>query len=181
MGRLAGVGRQCAPVVPPRDSVEVRPPRRTADAGPSASLDHLRGPQPLSISVRGPRTRSSSEATHTPDEWQITRWQSALVALGTLAVVFGLAFSVMIGGGEIVRAVNPSKRINLFAAFHNWWVVGALLGITALWLLPPHPWAKRALASLPREHLATSAGGVERSERSDPAPSVIHVETAATI
>lgn len=84
-------------------------------------------------------------------ELRLTRWQSALVALGSLLVIFAIAFGVMVGGGEVVRALDSSRRINVFAAFHDWWVIGALLGITVLWLLPPHPWAKRAIAPLALE------------------------------
>ena len=87
------------------------------------------------------------------------RRQSYLLALGSLVLVYGLGILVMLAGGVVIHAIKPTRHVDIFAAFHNQWVAGALLGIAVLWLLPPHPWAKRAIAPLPQEQPAESAGG----------------------
>ena len=89
------------------------------------------------------------------------RWQSFLIALGSLVAVYGLATLVMLGGGAVVHALKPTRHVDIFAALHNAWVVGVLLGITVLWLLPPHPWAKRVVVPSSQEQPAENAGGTE--------------------
>ncbi len=96
-------------------------------------------------------------------EVRLKRWQSFGLAVGSLVLVYGLALGVMLAGGAVLRAVDPARRIDIFAALHHWWVVGILLGIALLWLLPPHPWAKRLVASGSQEQPAqagrTEGGG----------------------
>lgn len=75
------------------------------------------------------------------------RWQGFLVAVGSLVAIFGVALGVMVAGEVIGRAFDPRSRVDIFAAAHNHWVVGVVLAITVLWLLPPYPWAKRAVAA----------------------------------
>ena len=82
---------------------------------------------------------------------RMPRWQSSLIALGTLVLVFGLGILVMLAGGAVIHALKPTRHVDIFAAFHNQWVVGILLGIAVLWLLPPHPWAKRLVAPSSQE------------------------------
>ena len=79
------------------------------------------------------------------------RWQSFGIAVGSLAVISGLGICVMLLGGVVIHAVKPTRHVDIFAAFHNAWVVGVLLGIAVLWLLPPYPWAKRVVAPRPPE------------------------------
>lgn len=94
-----------------------------------------------------------------PVEVRLPRWQSFLIAVGSLVLVFGIGLGVTVAGGAVVHAFDPSRHVNSFAALHNAWVVGILLGITVLWLLPPYPWAKRVVASGSREQPADIAGG----------------------
>ncbi len=87
-------------------------------------------------------------------EVRLKRWQGFLIALGSLVVIYGLGICVMLLGGVVIHAVKPTRHVDIFAAFHNQWVVGALLGIAVLWLLPPHPWAKRVIAPSSQEQPA---------------------------
>ena len=128
-------------------------------------------------------------ATTTPEvptksEVRMPRWQSALIALGTLVLVFGLGILVMLAGGLVIHAVKPTRHVDIFAAFHNQWVVGILLGIAVLWLLPPHPWAKRLVAPSSQEQ-PVKAGRTEdggggaftvQDEGPGPGPSPGHAE-----
>jgi hypothetical protein len=103
---------------------------------------------------------------------RMPRWQSSLIALGSLVLVFGLAILVMLAGGAVIHAVKPTRHVDIFAALHNQWVVGILLGIAALWLLPPHPWAKRLIA-LPSQEQPAEAG---RTEDGGGGASTVHLE-----
>ena len=94
-------------------------------------------------------------------EVRLSRWQSALVALGSLLLVYGFGFCVMLAGGAVIHALQPARHLDIYAALHHWWVVGPLLGIAVLWLLPPHPWAKRVLAPVSPEQPAQLAGTTE--------------------
>ena len=78
---------------------------------------------------------------------RLSRRQGFLLAAGSLVLVYGLALGVMLAGGVIIHAVSPTRHMDILVALHHWWVVGPLLGIAVLWLLPPHPWAKRVVAS----------------------------------
>lgn len=95
------------------------------------------------------------------NEVRLKRWQSFLIALGSLVLIYGLGLVVMLVGGVIMHEVVPKRHVDIFAAFHITWIVGVLLGVTVLWLLPPHPWARRAVAPLPQEQPAAIAGGTE--------------------
>jgi hypothetical protein len=109
-----------------------------------------------------PATLASPEAPATPK--RVARrplWQSFGIAVGSLVLVYGLGLLVMLAGGVVIHAFNPTKRIDIFAALHNQWVVGILLGITVLWLLPPYPWGKRVIAPLSQEQPAAMAGRTE--------------------
>ena len=91
---------------------------------------------------------------------RLTRWQSFGLAAGSLVLVYGLGLVVMLGGGAVVHALKPTRHVDIFAALHDQWVVGILLGIAVLWLLPPHPWAKRLVAPSSQEQPA-EAGRAE--------------------
>ena len=82
---------------------------------------------------------------------RLKRWQSFGIAVGSLVVIYGLGICVMLAGGVVIHTLKPTRHIDIVAAFHNAWVVGILLGIAVLWLLPPHPWAKRVVAPRPPE------------------------------
>lgn len=93
----------------------------------------------------------------TADRDHLTRWQSLLMAVGSLVLIYGVALGVMAAGGAIAHAFDPRRRLDIFAAFHSVWVIGVLLVISVLWLLPPHPWAKRAVAGGSRTQPAQAA------------------------
>ena len=111
---------------------------------------------------------------------RLTRRQSFGLAVGSLVLVYGLALAVMIAGGAVLHAVDPARRIDIFAALHHWWVVGALLGIGLLWLLPPYPWAKRLVAAGSREQPAQAGrtedggGGASTVQLEVPGPGPVH-------
>ena len=113
-------------------------------------------------------------------EVRLGRRQSFGLAIASLVLVYGLGLVVMLAGGAVIHAVDPAKHVDSFAAFHNRWVVGALLGITALWLLPPYPWAKRVIAPGSQEQPAQAGrtedgGGGAFAVRSDvPGPGAVH-------
>lgn len=105
---------------------------------------------------------------------RLTRWQSFGLAAGSLVLVYGLGILVMLGGGAVVHALKPTRHVDIFAALHNAWVVGVLLGITVLWLVPPYPWGKRVVApsspEQPAEAGRTEAGGGGASTVQDEGP-----------
>lgn len=94
---------------------------------------------------------------------QLSWWQGSLLSVVALAGIYGVAIGEMVLLGVIIHSFDPTKVLNIFTALHNQWVVGVLLGITVLWLLPPHPWAARVIAPLSREQPAgageTGGGG----------------------
>jgi hypothetical protein len=107
---------------------------------------------------------------------RLTRWQGfglAAVSL-VLVLVFRFGILVMLAGGAVVHAVKPTRHVDIFAALHNEWVVGIVLGIAVLWLLPPYPWAKRLVAPSSQEQPAeagrTEDGGGGASAVQDEAP-----------
>lgn len=113
----------------------VEPPRSAA-----------KGPRHARVSHRGGSTtadRASGE--------RMPLWKSSLVALGGLVLVAGIAFGVLTGVGAILHAVNPAKHFDTFYVLHNEIVVGTLIALSLLWLLPPHPWAKRLIGAAERE------------------------------
>lgn len=85
-------------------------------------------------------------------------WKSTLVAFAGLFFVLGIALGEMVGVGSILHALNPARQFDIFYALHQQLVVGCLLGVSLLWLLPPHPWAKRVMAATAQEP-AQLAGG----------------------
>ena len=111
---------------------------------------------------------------------RLSRWQSFGLAVGSLVLVFGLGLVVMLAGGAVIHALKPTRHVDIFASLHNRWVVGALLGITVLWLLPPHPWAKRVVASRSQEQPAQAGrtedggGGVSTVQLDVPGPGAVH-------
>ena len=127
-----------------------------------------------------PVTVPSAPGAAAKVEVRLKRWQSFGLAVGSLVLVYGLALAVMLAGGAVLRAVDPARRIDIFAALHHWWVVGVLLGITVLWLLPPHPWAKRIVASGSQEQPAQAGrtegggGGASTAHLDVPGPGSVH-------
>ena len=156
---------------------------RTAAPGRTRLTGHLprKGDQAMTETASQPVgdvTVPESPVGHRP-AFRLSRWQSFGLAVGSLVLVYGLALVVMLAGGAVLRAVDPARRIDIFAALHHWWVVGVLLGITVLWLLPPHPWAKRVVASGSQEQPAQAGrteggGGGASTARSDvPGPGAV--------
>ena len=97
-------------------------------------------------------------------------WQGTLFAALLLVAFYGIAIAAMLVGGAVIHAVSPKRHVDVFAALHHLLVVGILLGLSVLWLLPPHPWARRLLASEPRERPARRA---RRARRGGPVVTTI--------
>lgn len=70
-----------------------------------------------------------------------------------LVYVPAIALGTLLLGGVLLHALVPSRAIDIFifAALHNGIVLGVLLGLVALWLLPPYPWAAPQASTEPRE------------------------------
>jgi hypothetical protein len=85
-------------------------------------------------------------------------WKSSLIALVGLVFVIGIAIGEMALGGVVIHALNPDKSFDIYYALHQQLVVGSLIGMSLLWLCPPHPWAKRLVEATDREQPADRAG-----------------------
>ena len=85
-------------------------------------------------------------------------WKSSLLALAGLVFVLGLAWGEMAGVGQLLHALNPARHFDIFYALHQQLVVGSLIGVSLLWLLPPHRWAKRVVEATDREPPADVVG-----------------------
>ena len=72
---------------------------------------------------------------------RMSLWHSTLLAFGAFLVVLGTAFGVMAGVGALIHALTPIHNFDPYAALHNEIVLLSLIGLSLLWLLPPHPWA----------------------------------------
>jgi len=86
---------------------------------------------------------------------RMSLWRSKLLAFVGLVVVLGLALGLMAGAGAVVHALVPRFHFDTYAALDNQIVVFCVIGLSILWLLLPHPWAKEL---------------VEVPTRDDPAP-----------
>ena len=69
-------------------------------------------------------------------------WRSTLLAIIGLVVVLAVALGVMTGVGAVLHLLLPSRHFDIFAVLHKQLVVLCLIGLSLLWILPPHPWAK---------------------------------------
>ena len=85
-------------------------------------------------------------------------WKSTLLAVLGLVFVLGIAVGEMAAGGAVVHALVPARHFDIFYALHQQYVVGSLIGVSLLWLLPPHPWAKRLVEATDRAVPADRAG-----------------------
>jgi len=128
----------------------------TADELPTAEQATV--PETSPMGERSPTPETPPVGERPPV--RLTRVQSFGLALGSLLLVYGLGLVVMLAGGAVIHVLDPARHVDSFAAFHRQWVIGVLLGITVLWLLPPHPWAKRAIVAGSQEQPA-EAGRTE--------------------
>jgi hypothetical protein len=88
----------------------------------------------------------------------IPLWRSSLLATAGLVFVVGIALGEMAAGGAIIHALVPQRHFDIYFALHQQLVVGSLIGMSLLWLLPPHPWAKRVAEAADRDQPAEVAG-----------------------
>ncbi len=65
------------------------------------------------------------------------------LAFGYLALVLVVALATMLGAAALVEHLIPSRRFDVFRAFHEPIVIGALVFLAILWVLPPYPWVAR--------------------------------------
>lgn len=135
--------------------------------------------QPLAA-MATPEAPALEAAVPPTSEVRLGRWQSFGLAIGSLAVVYGLGLVVMLAGGAVIHALDPARRIDSLAALHNQWVASVLLGIAVLWLLPPHPWAKRVITTGSQEQPAQAGrtedggGGPFTVDSVVPGPGPVH-------
>lgn len=132
-------------------SLSVADPEADVVATPRSAA---KGPRHARVSHRGGSTtadRASGE--------RMGIGRSTLIALGSLALVAGIAFGVLTGVGAILHAVNPAKHFDTFYVLHNEIVVGTLIALSLLWLLPPHPWAKRLVEKTGRKPATAGRAG----------------------
>jgi hypothetical protein len=81
---------------------------------------------------------------------------ATLIAVLSLILVAAVALGAMSGAAALFHIFSPSKQFDAFRALHEPGVVEVLLGLVAIWLLPPHPWAKSDRDGLRRRHLSRS-------------------------
>jgi hypothetical protein len=93
-------------------------------------------------------------------------WKATLIAVVGLACFLGLTLAAMIGMGAVLHVLNPARHFDSYWVLHQQVVVGVLIGLSLLWLLPPHPWAKEVvevpIRDDPAPRLAQSVTGEER-------------------
>jgi hypothetical protein len=68
--------------------------------------------------------------------------QASFIALAGLLLAFAVALAAMTGVGAFSHLLTPDRPFDAYAIFHNNVVLLSLVSLAALWLLPPHPWAK---------------------------------------
>lgn len=93
-------------------------------------------------------------------------WKQFRQALFGLVCLTGIALGTLLLGGIVLHALVPTRHIDMFAALHNHIVLGVLLGLVALWLLPPYPWSVLQQSTEPKVP-AQSAGETEVDGISD--------------
>lgn len=84
-------------------------------------------------------------------------WKSTIIAAVSLVFVLGIAVAVMIGMGQLLHILHPAKHFDIFYALHKEIVVASLAAVCLLWLIPPHPWAKRLVEASSTQALAGPA------------------------
>jgi hypothetical protein len=90
---------------------------------------------------RGAKPATTRKKSTKPPRTRRRTWKQFSLALLVLAYVLGIAIGTLLLGGLVLHALVPHRVIDIFAALHNEIVTGVLLGLLALWLLPPYPWA----------------------------------------
>lgn len=81
---------------------------------------------------------------------QMHGWRATLLAFVALTVVVGTALSVMTGAGALLHVVHPERQFDAYAVLHNQIALLCLIGLSVLWLLAPHSWAKELVEVLIR-------------------------------
>jgi len=121
-------------------------------------LAGVRTPNPLRHALLRRRNERAIEERTLVAVRRMPVWKSSLLALAGLVFVLGIALGEMTGVGQLLHALNPARHFDIFFALHQQLVVGSLIGVSLLWLLPPHPWAKRVVEATDREEPAEIAG-----------------------
>ena len=94
----------------------------------------------------GPAESAAVADVPAPEEvTTLGRWQTLLVAVGLLLVLYGVALGSMYALGSLVHVLDPRHHFDILYVFHNRIVVLALIAVAVLWLLPPYPPAIRSL------------------------------------
>lgn len=143
-----------------RDAVSPCPPRagHTMTSEPTTtalSADQTAPAEPGSVRTKPPKPPRTRRRT----------WKQFFQALSMLALVLGVALGSLLLGGVLLHHFVPGRHVDIFAAVHNHIVLGVLFGLSALWLLPPYPWATQP-PSVESLEPAQSAGETERGDTS---------------
>lgn len=172
-----GRGRQDRRAIPPACTLLASgTPRARAQVSETAVVETARSfPGGPRRSLLGRRSERAVEAHALVRVRRMPLWQSSLSALVGLVFVLGVAVGEMAIGGSLIHAfIDPARRFDVFSALHDQLVMGCLMGVSLLWLLPPHPWAKRLVEATDRAGPADSAGkagvGVPVRVRTRPLP-----------
>jgi hypothetical protein len=96
---------------------------------------------------------------------EVSWWKGTLFAALLLTAFYAVALGVMFIGGVILQAANPKRHVDTFTLFHNVLVVGIVAGLSVVWLLPPHPWAKHLFPPGVRRRAAPPDGPSEDQSR----------------
>ena len=80
-----------------------------------------------------------------PTVVRMSAWKSTLIALASLVGFLGVVLGVMALGGAVIHALVPSHQFDVFYALHKEFVVIALLVVSVIWLIPPHPWSEKVV------------------------------------
>ncbi|MGH9043802.1 MAG: hypothetical protein ACRDVP_03000 [Acidimicrobiales bacterium] len=97
-------------------------------------------------------------------------WKSSLIGLVLVAFALAVALGEMTAIGELVHAFNPAKHFDIYYALHQRIVVAGLVGVSLLWILALHPWAKGLVDPAQQDEPRHEAGGA-----GDPSPGNIAI------
>jgi hypothetical protein len=115
-------------------------------------------PSARSASLDRPADAASSRFAHVLRG--LSTLQNSLLALLSLVMVGAVALGVMVVTATAMRLISPSRRFDLFRAFHEPLVVGVLFGLVVLWVLPPHPWVEqKSTGSIDESTVVDGEGG----------------------
>lgn len=116
--------------------------RRDVPSHVKSGLSSPRGLRRALLSRRNRRAIAACEASAVQGQ-RMGAVSATCVALAVLVFALGIALGEMYAGGAVIHAVVPSRHFDILYALHNQLVVGILIGLSLVWLAPPHRWVAR--------------------------------------